>query len=178
MTTTDNKATLKSIGIYFILLLALLRFLVYPLHNKVETRKKILVEQKASYTQKIRVWKTLCSRAATPPVQKVALAPYLYEKSSDITSIQLDVVARLSRIAREQGGNMLRFELLEGVPGKSLSEAPLTVWFEGSSQALMEILRGLEETEKNLGVKEMAINKRSDGLVLSLTLSAYRLEQG
>lgn len=177
MTTTDNKATLKNIGIYLILLLALLRFLVYPLHNTMEARKQILVEQKAAYTQKIRVWKRLCSRVATPPVRKDALAPCLYEKSSDITSIQLDVVARLSRVAREQGGEMMRFELLEGIPGKSLSEAPLTVWFEGSSQTLMEILQGLEATEKTLAIKEMAIDKRSHGFVLSLTLSAYRLER-
>lgn len=177
MTTTDNKANLKKIGIYCILILALLRFLIYPLHNTVETRKSILVEQETGYTQKVRLWKTLCNRVMTPPVQKAELTPYLYEKSSDITSIQLDVVAQLRRIAREQGGQMIRFELLEGISGKSLSEVPLTVWFEGSSQALIEILQGLEATEKTLSIKEMGIDKRSDGFMLSLTLSAYRLEQ-
>lgn len=178
MTDTGRQEKLKTVGIYLILILALLRFLVYPLHGAVAREKRVYDAQQESYRLKVRLLNQQQNgNLRAPVVRKVELTPYLYEKSQSFTQIQLEVVQRMSVLAREKGGELVRFEILETIPGKTLGEAPVTLWFSGQPQALMNILRAAEASKKVLGIKIMEINKGPKDYALSLTLSAYRLER-
>jgi len=179
MTDTVRQEKLRTVGIYLILILALLRFLVYPLHGAVEKEKRLYDAQRENYRLKTRLLNQQQQNGnlLSPEVKRTGLAPYLYEKTESLTQIQVDVVQRMSVLAKGKGGELVRFEILETIPEKTLSEAPVTLWFSGQPQALVNILRSVETSEKLLGIKGMEINKGPKDHVLSLTLSAYRLEK-
>ncbi len=178
MANPGKQEKIRTAGIYLIIILALLRFLIYPLYNGVERQKRLLADQQENYRLKIQVLNSQRSGApATPLVEKAEVAPYVYEKTDSLTSIQLDVVNRMSLLAKEKGGELVRFEMLEASAEKTLSEAPVTLWFSGQPKDLMTILHEVETTRKSLGIKTMEISKGAKGPLLSLTLSAYRLEK-
>jgi len=178
MTDTGKQEKIKTIGIYLIIILALLRFLIYPLYGELEKQKRIIAQQRESYRLKVHILNQERNRnSVSPAVEKADLAPYLYQKTQSLTSIQLEVANRLSVLANEKKVEMARFEMLETIPGKTLSEAPITVLFSGQPEALMNTLKAVETMGKTLGVKNMEINKGPRDYVLSLTLSAYRLEK-
>ncbi|ABC77869.1 hypothetical protein [Syntrophus aciditrophicus] len=178
MTDAGKQDKLKIVGIYLIVILALLRFLVYPLYSAVEKEKRVFDAQRESYLLKVRLLNQQQNRKTAPEmVKKEELAPYLYEKSQDFMEIQLGIVHRLNGVAREKGGELVRFEILETIPGKTLSEAPVTLWFSGPPKTLMDILQTVETSKKILGIRNMEMNRGPRDYVLSLTLSAYRLEQ-
>lgn len=178
MANPGKQEKIRTAGIYLIIILALLRFLIYPLYNGVERQKRLLADQQENYRLKIQVLNSQRSGApATPLVEKAEVAPYVYEKTDSLTSIQLDVVNRMSLLAKEKGGELVRFEMLEASLENILSEAPVTLWFSGQPKDLMAVLQGVETTRKSLGIKTMEISKGAKGPLLSLTLSAYRLEK-
>lgn len=55
MAGAGKEGSIRAMGIYLIILLALLRFLIYPLYNGLERQKQILDEQKKSLTLKTRL---------------------------------------------------------------------------------------------------------------------------
>ncbi len=178
MAGAGKQSSIRAMGIYLILLLVLLRFLIYPLCNGLERQKQILDEQKKSLSLKTRLLNQQQGGAPLASfVGREQLTPYLYEKEQSLTGIQLDIVHRMNVLAREKGGELVRFEMLETIPGRTLSEAPVTLWFSGPPQALMNILRAVESTGKSLDVKGMEITKSPQEYLLTLTLSAYRLER-
>jgi len=179
MADKGKQDKIRTVGIYLIIVLALLRFLIYPLYHGLEKQKQVFAGQQESYQLKVRLLNQQQSRRTpiTPLVERADLTPYLYENAQSLTQIQLDVVHRLNVLAKEKGGELVRFEMLETIPGKTLSEAPVTLWFSGQPPALMTILRALEKSGKPLDVKSMEISRGPKDYVLSLTLSAYRLEK-
>jgi hypothetical protein len=179
MTDTEKQEKIRTIGIYLIIILALLRFMIYPLYTGVEKQKQILDEQQKNYSLKVRLLNQQQHGGTplTPLVEKAELTPYLYEKTQSLTQIQLDVVNRLNVLAKEKGGELVRFEMLETIQRNTLSEAPVTLWFSGQPQVLMNILRVVETSGKTLDVKGMEISKGPKDFLLSLTLSAYRFEK-
>ncbi|OPY86680.1 MAG: hypothetical protein A4E72_01619 [Syntrophus sp. PtaU1.Bin208] len=179
MKTEGKQERIRTIGIYLIIVLALLRFLIYPLYTGLEKQKQLLAEQQKNYSLKLRIL-NMQQRGETPlnpVVEKKELSPYLYEKTQSLTQVQLDIVHRLHALAKEKGGALVRFEMLETIPRNTLSEAPVTLWISGQPKALMDILQAAEKTGKALEIKGMEISKGTKDYLLSLTLSAYRMEK-
>ncbi len=179
MKAAGKQEQIRTVGIYLIIVLALLRFLIYPLYTGLEKQKQLLDEQQKNYSLKLRVLNQQQRGEAqlNPVVEKEELSPCLYEKTQSLTQIQLDIVHRFNVLAKEKGGELVRFEMLETIPRNTLSEAPVTLWFSGQPQTLMNILQAAEKTGKALNVKGMEISKGTKDYLLSLTLSAYRLEK-
>jgi len=161
MADGERQEKLKVVGIYLIIILALLRFLVYPLYNAVEEQKRVNNAQQDHYRLKVRLLSQQQQNRNTDSsfVTKAELTPYLYEKSHSLLEIQLEVVEKLKALAREKGAGLVRFEIHETLRGKTLSEAPVTVSFSGPPQALMNILRTVETSRKLLGIKNIESTK-------------------
>ncbi|SEM73492.1 hypothetical protein SAMN04489760_1407 [Syntrophus gentianae] len=179
MKAAGKQEQIKIVGIYLIIVLALLRFLIYPLYTGLEKQEQLLDELQKNYSLKLRILNMQQRGDAhlSPVVEKGELSPYLYDKTQSLTQVQLDIVHRLNVLAKEKGGALVRFEMLETIPRNTLSEAPVTLWFSGQPQALMNILQAAEKTGKALEIKGMEISKGTKDYLLSLTLSAYRLEK-
>ncbi|MDQ5984359.1 MAG: hypothetical protein CSYNP_00052 [Syntrophus sp. SKADARSKE-3] len=175
---------LKTIGIYLIVALALIRFLVYPLYASVDGRKKSLAEQYENYQVKVALLERQIAERqknehnAKSPVSdpKVILSKY-YDKNIKFPNIQADLIESLIKISEKKGMTVIDFELLEPVAGPNISEIPVLIRISGQSGAFVDVLREIERSDKVLVVKSMEINKIGAEFRFFLTLSSFRIEK-
>lgn len=166
------------IGIYLIVVLGLLRFLIYPLHENLQEKKVLLDERKESYRLKLQIFeKQLKSQKEEKAVDKKELLPYLYDKGVQTSYIQPEVLEKVTRIAEEKGLTILNFEMLEPITGKNLSEIPILVRVRGTPRPFIETLEFVEKSERVLSIRSMEVSRGADDHLFSLTLSAFRLER-
>ncbi|MFA4916751.1 MAG: GspMb/PilO family protein [Syntrophales bacterium] len=178
MADLNRQKEIKKIGIYVIVILALIRFVVYPLHASVEERKLMVSEQYESYRLKYQLlekYRQLQSHSIT--VDKAVLFPYLYEREIRPSYIQTDVIEKIVKLAEKEDLTVLSFEMLEPVAEKNLSEIPVLIRLKGMPGAFIELLKTMETGEKALSIKSMEISRSGQELIFSLTISAFRTEK-
>jgi hypothetical protein len=177
-TPKQKQKGLKVIGIYIIIILALLRFLIYPLHASLQEKKVLLGEWYESYRLKSRVQERQeRDQGEKTLLGKDALLLYFYDKGVLYSNIQSEIIEQIISIAGKKGLTVLNFEMLEPGVGKGVSEVPILIRLRGSPGAFIETLEIMEKGEKTLSVRSMEITQSGQDQVFSLTLSAFRLEK-
>ena len=174
----QKNIEIKRIGIYIIIILALIRFLIYPLHASLREKKVLLGEWNENYRIKSQVLEKQRENLGEKTVlKKDALFPYLYDKGVPNSYIQSDVLEQVTKLAEKKGLTVLNFEMLEPVAGKGISEVPVLIRLKGKPGGFIEILKAIEMGKKILSVKSMEINRADPDFTFSLTLSAFRVER-
>ena len=174
----QNNIDIKKIGIYLIIILALLRFLIYPLHASLQEKKVLLGEWYESYRLKSRVFeKQREDQGEKGIIERSALLPHLYDKGVSYSNIQVEVLEQLKKLAEKNGLTILNFEILEPIVGKGISELTILIRLKGQPGPFIEILKAIEKGEKALSVRSMEISRSDPDLNFSLTISSFRLEK-
>lgn len=169
---------IKKIGIYLIIILALIRFLIYPLHASLQKKRVLLGEWYESYRLKSQVQeRQKRDQGEKTLLGKDALLPYLYDKGILYSNIQSEIIEQIINIAGKKGLTVLNFEMLEPGVGKGVSEVPVLVRLKGPPGPFIEILKAIEKGEKALSVRSMEISRSDPDLNFSLTISSFRLEK-
>jgi hypothetical protein len=177
-TSQRERMQMRMIGIYVVVILALIRFLVYPLHAALQEKKTLLGERVETYRLKGQVQeRQRWDDAEKTVIDKGALLPLLYEKGTSHSHIQTDVLERLINVAEKKGLTVLNFEMLQPSAGKAISEVPVLIRLRGAPGSFIEILETIEKDEKALSVKSMEITRGDQDQLFSLTVSAFRLER-
>ena len=180
--TTDQKPIqIKVLGIYAIVILALLRFLIFPLHDTIEEKKAVLGEQQETYNLKYQVFERqrenqVVKAGKGPGVEKEVLLPHLYDKGVSNSTIYSDVLEKVTKLAENKGLTVISFETLEPAAGKNVSEVPILVRLKGQPGPFIEVLDTVEKSGKVLSIRSMEISKSGQDQVFSLTISAFRVE--
>jgi len=178
MAEPNRQKDIKTIGIYIILILALVRFFIYPLHAAVEGKKLMLGEQYESYRAKYRLLERQKENGGRrTAVERTALFPYLYDRKVSRSYMQTDILERLVKLAEKKGMTVVNFEMLEAMAEKEISEVPVLARLKGRPKAFVELLEAMETGEKALNVKSLEISRSGQDLIFSLTLSAFRTEK-
>lgn len=180
--TADQKPIqIKVVGIYVIIILALLRFLIFPLQGTIQEKKAVLGEQQETYNLKYRVFERQRENQGVktgkePAVEKEALLSHLYAKGVSNSSIYSDVLEQVTKLAEKKGLTVISFETLEPVAGKNISEVPILVRLKGQPGPFIEVLDTIEKSGKVLSIRSTEISKSGQDQVFSLTISAFRVE--
>ena len=173
-----EQIQMKMIGIYIIVILILLRFLIYPLHAAIQEKKTLLRDLQETYQIKSQVQaRQKRDQGEKTLLGKNALLPHLYDKGMIYSNMQSEIVEQIINIAGKKGLTVINFEMLEPMVGKGVSEVPILVRLKGSFGPFIETLETIEKSEKVLSVRSMEITKSGQDQVFSLTLSAFRLER-
>lgn len=178
-----TQKEIRNIGIYLIVALALIRFLIYPLHASVDGKKKMLAEQIETYQIKTSLLgKHLSDKqkqavGRKPATDQRAVLSKAYEKGSRFSRIQADTVESFVKLAEKKGLMVLDFELLEPATGRTISDVPVLIRISGQPGAFIDLLADIEQNDKALKVKTMEINKVGADFRFFVTLSAFRMEQ-
>ena len=175
----QKNIEIKRIGIYIIIILALIRFLIYPLHASLREKKVLLGEWNENYRIKSQVFeRQRGSQGMKIVVEKSALFPHLFDKGVSNSYIQSDVLEWIIKIAEKKGITALNFEMLEPIVGKGVSEVPILVRLKGEPKAFIEILETIEKGERALSIRSMEIIKsgQDQDQIITLTISAFRVE--
>ena len=180
--TTDQKPIqIRVIGIYVIIILAVLRFLLFPLQGTIQEKKVVLGEQQETYNLKYQVFERQreSQREKTgmeTGVEKGALLPHLYDKGTPNSYIYSEVLELVTKLAEKKGLTVVNFETLEPVAGKNISEVPILVRLRGQPGPFIETLDTLKKSGKVLSIRSMEIAKTGQDQFFSLTISAFRVE--
>jgi len=171
---------LKTIGVYFIIILALIRFIIYPLHDAVAKKKIIFNEMNETYELKERqlARRTLDQqKPLKSSMGKEAIAPYLYDKGMPFSSIHAEVLEGIIKVVEKRGLVVQSFEMLEPAVGKTVSEVSVLLRLSGKPQDVLEALKIITSEGKIVQIKSLEMSKRGGELALSLTLAAFRMEK-
>ena len=136
----------KIIGLYAIIILALLRFLIYPLNSALQEKRVLLGEQFESYQIKGQI----LDRQSKNREEKV--------------------------VVEKKGLLVLNFEMMDPLSGKNITEVSVSVRLKGKAGAFIEILEDLEKSEKVLGIRSLEITKSEPDHVFYLILSGFKME--
>lgn len=174
----QKNIEIRVIGIYIIIILALLRFLIYPLHASLLEKKVLLGEWYESYRLKSRVFeKQRENQGEKGIIERSALLPDINDKGIPYSNMQVEVLERLQKLAEKNGLTILNFEILEPIVGKGISEVPILIRLRGQPGPFIEILKAIEKSERALSFRSMEITRSDPELNFSLTISSFRLEK-
>lgn len=169
---------IKKMGLYLILLLALLRFLIYPLHDSLQEKRVLLDEWYENYRLKSRVFEKLKEgQTEKAAIERSTLLSHFYDQGVSSSYIQVEVLGQIQKLAEKNGLTLLNFEMLEPVVGKGVSEIPILIRLKGPPGPLIEILKAIEQGEKVLGIRSLEISRADPDLNFFLTLSSFRMEK-
>lgn len=178
MADLNRQKILRIVGFYILVILALVRFLVYPLNATVAERKVSLAEQHESYKLKYRLMeRQKGDQGGRTKVDKAVLLPHLYDKSIAYSHIQTDILEKVIKFAENKKMTLLNFELPEPAIGKNVSEVPVIVRFEGKPLDFMETVEMIEKDNTALRIKSTEINKTGKDYNYLLTICAFRVEK-
>ena len=170
----------KMMGVYVIIILGLIRFILYPLQDSVAKKKIIFNElyetcelkEQHFARRNLDQQKLFKSR-----MDKETIAPYFYEKGMPFSSIHADILEGIIKIAEKKGLVVQNFEMQEPASGKTVSEVPVLLRMSGKPLDMLDVLKTITAKGKIIQIKSLEINKSSGEIVLSLTLVAFRMEK-
>lgn len=174
-----NPAWIRVIGIYLILLLAAMRFLIVPMQGALKEKKALLSEYQELYrARQSLLEKQSGGKDGMKEDEMEKASRLLYPYDSPISAIQADILKDLMAGAEKNGLTVINFELPEVAVGKDISEATVILRLRGQPSAAIELLSAIEREPRILSVKGFEASKQGDGHVFVFTVSAFRVEKG
>jgi len=167
----------KTIGVYIIIILALLRFLIYPLHAVVKDRRAIFADQQETYLLKSRLLQQARqTRDAGDVKDPNKVRSSLYPRSARFSDIQTEMLTAIAKYAEKNGLNVLGFEMPEVASSEKISEVPVVIRLSGNTESFVKLLKSIQENNKILAVKAMDISVSGEGMTFLVTVNAFRME--
>jgi len=97
----------KTTGVYIIIILALLRFIIYPLHAAVKDRRAIFADQQETYLLKSRLLQQARqAREAGDVKDQDKVIGSLYPRDARFSDIQTEMLAVITKSAEKNGLNV------------------------------------------------------------------------
>ena len=161
----QKQTMLREIGLYVVILLVILRFLIAPLNTAIAGKKAGLTEQYNSYLLKQRLLaRQEVERTAKPATNASAIPSGVYAKGTGVFNIQADLIEAIRSGDEKKGLTVVNYELPEPVIGKNVSEVSVVLKLQGKMLDLIETLRAVENGKRLLMVKAIDINKAGNDL--------------
>ena len=172
---------MKILGVYLIIILVILKFVLSPLKASIEDKKNLLDQYLDAYKTKsmLAQRKRLAGKTNSENESKRSekLLASLYPKETNMSVIQAKTINTIIKGAEDNGLNVINFQLLDTVASGNLSEITALIRLEGMPGAMVNLLKDISRMEMLTNIKDFRIDKRTDKFALALTLATYRIER-
>ncbi|MFZ4439708.1 MAG: type 4a pilus biogenesis protein PilO [Syntrophales bacterium] len=175
-----EQKTLKVIGLYAVIILALIRFVVYPLYDA-SAKKQILFNDlyqtfqlKAQHAARQGLDKDKPLNIRTG---KEVIGRSLYEKGMPFSAIQADVLENIIKIAEKNGLMVQSFEMQEPTAGKVISDVPVLIRLTGKPEDHFNLLKTVQSDERIMLLKSLEMTRSGKDILLAITMIAFRMEK-
>lgn len=172
---------LKAVGLYFIAILVVIRFILLPLNSNVKNRETLLNEHIETYTTKAALLQKQGSadagRVQASPEEEKRVIESLYPVSYQYAVIQAEMLTALMKEAEKDGLSVSNFEMSEISSGEILSEVPVVLRLSGNAKDMLKYLKQLDRMPKKTDIKTIEISRNGDQYNFTLTFTAYRVEK-
>ena len=174
----DNANPLiKDYGVAVILILAVLRLVIYPLHATVKDRKMILADQQQTFLTKSRLLeKARFTRSTDGGGNVEKERSTFYSQDWRLSSIQAEMLSAISNAAAKKGLTISGFEIPEAITVNGVGEITVVLRFSGDARSCIELLKSIRDSKKMMLVKSMEISSGAREMNFVLTISSFRTE--
>lgn len=162
-------------GIYIIVALIILKFVITPLNGKLKEKREIMQEIAQSLSLKKDIYERKLAEIELAKKTPKSLQ-YIYDKKYSYNSIRNVVLNWLMDEAEKKGLSVVNFELPEIKKGKVLSEISVTIRFKGKMKPFLDYLEIVEQTDKLLLIKNLDISKTGQDMNIAISVSFFRSE--
>ncbi|MBF0558437.1 MAG: hypothetical protein HQL08_06615 [Nitrospirae bacterium] len=176
-----SRERLQIIGFYVLAALIIARVVIAPLQHSLRDKKTLLKEYQDTYKMRMlsfEKYKAQEKEKSKETGVEEGFAKSLYDRNVPYSSLQSDLVEKITALAEKQKLTLLSFEFAEPTSLKAVSEAPVTVRVGGEQKGVIALLGELEKDSRKLVVRRFDNTKSGAyGSVTLLTISAFRLEK-
>jgi Type II secretion system (T2SS), protein M subtype b len=175
LTMQGSKGWVADIGIYIIIILAVARFVIYPLHGAIKDRRAAFNDQSETNGIKTRMLEQARQTPRGGVSQETGrMRSALYPREVAISTIQTNILMQLSALSEGQGMSVMGFEMPEAAPGKKIMEVPVVIRLKGRADSFLEVLKVIRKQEKVLIIKAMEVSATGQDMTFSLTIKALQ----
>jgi Tfp pilus assembly protein PilO len=169
----------KTVGIYLIIILAIMKFVLVPINNSLNAKKTVLNEYLDTYRTRSLIIQKYISTPETEKTgeEKERFLKLINPKDSPIPVIQSKTLSSVIEKAEKNGLTVLNFELPDAATGKNITEVPLLVRLKGTPKALTDLLKDVRKMASLTEIKGLQIEKSGDEFLFTITLTTYRVER-
>lgn len=172
-----DRATLRKIGIYIVVILALLRLAAVSLGNSIDAKKEVIRENYDTYRAKAALIERYRNKGSgtvkIPEAQKDAVLNRLYASGLKQENIQAEALKNLLKIAEKNRMDVVNFEILDIAHGRTVSEIPFVLRLKGQPKAMLEMLGEIEKSDKIFSIKIFEASKMGQDFTLNMTVSVF-----
>lgn len=169
----------KTVGIYLIIILASMKFVLVPINNSLNAKKAVLNEYLDTYRTRSLIIQKHISIPETEKTgeEKERFLKLINPKDSPVPAIQSKTLRSVIEKAEKNGFTVLNFELPEAPTGKNITEVPLLVRLKGTPKALTNLLKDVKKMASLTEIKGLQIEKSGNECLFTITLTTYRVER-
>ncbi len=178
-----NSGLTKTLGLYILIALAILRFAVVPLHKALKDKATLLNDYKETYKVAALAHERRKSDLSAPQkdlAERQDRLKSLYQKGEPYSTIQADLIQKIIEGAQKKGMTVVSYQLMEVAQSKVLSEVPVSVKLDGTALMLMDLLVDMKAWDKKIKIRHLEASKGGKGskdMTFSITLSVFRVER-
>lgn len=173
-TSAQKNMAMRKIGLYVVIVLAVLRFVVAPLHDSVENKKTLLKETTASLASAKQLLKTYTAAGGeSDPAIQEQLSTLIYPADSNKTALQTDLINEINAMAHANHLAALGFGLGESGETAGLKDFSVIVRLQGGLKPAITLFRELQGKKPLIRLRELEIADAGQGYLFIATLSGY-----
>ena|SRR5208337_1867868 len=177
-----NRERLKIIGFYILAVFVIARIMITPLQHSLLEKKNVLKEYEDTYKMRMLSYERYKAqekgknRESAEAIEKFLKS--LYAGDVPFSTIQSEMVEKISALAEKEGLTLLSFEFPDPVSFKAVSEVPVVVRLNGQQKGVVALLGEIEKDSRTLVVKRFEDSKTGQyASQCVMTISAFRLEK-
>jgi hypothetical protein len=176
MPDQDKQQKIKEIGLYIIVILIVMRFLIYPLSGALQRTKNLLTEEYTNYRTKQQLLVKYQQKGVVQllTVNNPSILPRLYERDIPVARIQAEVLEALLKRAELCQLTVQNYEIPEAGVGKSVGIVPVIVRVQGPAEGFIQFLQDIAKEKKVLVIQSMEVRTMGDNTRYDLTIAAFR----
>lgn len=175
-----QREHLKRVLLLILLTVAVLRFIVIPGKESLKKNELLLESQLQKYQRtKLQLEKL---KRESSEVRRGAegirdeIPTYLYPSQADPLEIQLTLLKNLLSVLQKKELVLQGFSLPSISYGKTITEIPLELRFQGRARDVLSFLEYLEKQEKRIYIRDCTITETARRLSVTMTITVIKSE--
>lgn len=167
----------KKLGIYTILFLSFLRFVVYPMNERYDNKKQELQNEISSYLQDLKIYES------KKPEEKKVQTVYkinpdeFYPPDTKSASIDLALMQIIKYYAEKHKLDIASFEVPKPVKGKWIETIKLKVRINNTTdyKSLFELLDIIKSMPRKTAITHLQIFTSGPNVSMYFSITSYKL---
>jgi len=172
-----KREDLRKIGIYLIIILSIINFIIKPLNSKIKRNKGMLSELKQTYLLKKELYeKKLYLTQTSQVIGEPKSLSLLYSKDISYNLIRTKVLKWLIKKAEEKGLMVRSFEIPEVKKEKEITRINVLLCLKGKIKPFLEYLKMVETYNKLILIRNLELYPLGQEFNITITFSFFRRE--